>query len=166
MGQQAYLERRRLQPPNALKGYGKVARTEAETVHARVDLDPQHEAMRTGDLFEQLDLQRIVDDEIEAMARRFHQMLGGEHTLEQHDRLCDPCRPQREPLFQPRHPECIGLRKRQGGGHQAMSVCIGLHDGHDARAACALANRPQIVPQGLSVDDRPDQPIHRSTPSA
>ena len=166
MGQQTYLERRRLQPPNALERCGKVARTEAETVHARVDLDPQHEAVRAGNLLEQLDLQGIVDHEIEAMARRFHQMLGREHPFEQHDRLCDPCRPQCEPLFQPRHPECIGFRQRQGGGHQAMPVGIGLHDGHDARAPRALANRPQIVPQGLSVDDRPDQPIHRSTPSA
>ena len=38
---------------------------------------------------EQLDLQRVVHDELEAMTRGFGQLLGAEHAFEQHDGRAD-----------------------------------------------------------------------------
>ena len=166
VGQQADLERRRSQAPQALERRGEVARREAEAVHAGVDLDPQHEAVRAGRLLQQLDLQRIVHHQIEAVARRLQQLLGGENPLEQHDRLCDSGGAQRQALLETRHGESVRLGEGERGRHQPVTVGVGFDHRHDVRAPRALTDDPKIVSQGARVDHGPDQPAHRSTPSA
>ena len=42
----------------------------SQPVHAGVDLDPDHEAVRRAGAFEELDLQRIVHDQIEIVRAR------------------------------------------------------------------------------------------------
>src|SRR6185437_13556198 len=48
MRQQANLEGRGFEVAQPLEGGRKLARAEAQAVHAGVDLDPEHERMRSG----------------------------------------------------------------------------------------------------------------------
>ena len=98
-------------------------------------------------LLEQLDLQRIVHHEIEAVARRFEQLLRREHALEQHDRLADARGAQRQPFLEARHGEGVRLRERQRGRHEPVPIGIGLDHRHDPRAARRGADGAQIVAQ-------------------
>src|SRR6202043_1603160 len=116
----------RLQSADALECCRKLARAKAETVHAGVDFDPEQEALRTAALLEQLYLQHVVDDEVESVSCRFQQMLRSEDAFEQYDRLRDSGGPECEPLFQPRHPERIGLCERERRWHEPMPVSVGL----------------------------------------
>jgi len=88
------------------------------------------------------------------------------HAFEQDDRLGDPRGPERQPFLEPRNRECIRFRERQRCWNEPVPVGVGLDDCHDARPAGALPDCPQVVPQGVRIDDGPDQPVHRSTPSA
>ncbi len=93
----------------------------------------QHEAMRPIEALEQLDLQRIVHHQIEAVTRRLEQLLLREHAFEQHDGLGDARRAQREPFFEPRDRECIRIGERERRRHEAVPVGIRFHDRHDRR---------------------------------
>ena len=162
----AALERRGLEIAQALEGCRELAWPKAEAVHAGVDFDPEHEAMRTGIFLQDLDLQGVVHDEIEAVPRGLEELFRREHAFEEHDRLGHALGAQREALLQPRHREGIDLRQRQRRGHEPVPVCVRLHDRHDPGATRALADRPDIVPQRPGVDHRPDEAAHLSTPSA
>ena len=122
--------------------------------------------MRAAHLLQQLELQRIVHHQLEAMVRRLLQLRGAEHALEQHDGRRDAGGAQRQPLFQARHGEGIGLPQGERGRHQPMPVGVGLDDRHDTGAAGARTDDAEVVAQGVRVDDGPDQPAHRNTPSA
>ncbi len=95
-----------------------------------------------GTFLEQLDLQHVVDDEIEAVPGRFQQMLGGEHTFQQHDRLHDAGGAQREPLFQPRDTKRVRIRECQSRRDETVPISVRLHDRHHAGAACPFTNHP------------------------
>ena len=74
---------------------------------------------------------------------------------------------QRQPLFEARHRERVGvLRSRAPCWHEPVAVGVGLDDGDDPGAPGAGADDSEVVAQGLGVDDGPDQPAHRKTPSA
>ena len=117
-------------------------------------------------LLEQLDLTGVVNDEIEAVVRGILELRAAEHPLEQHDARGDAGRAQRHALLQARHGEGAGILDRQRRAHQSMPVGVGLDDRDELRAPGAGADDIQVVAQGLSVDDGPDQPAHRKTPSA
>src|SRR5262249_48450466 len=63
------IERWRRELLQPLEDVGEFGRPEPEPVHARIHLHPDDEAMRAAERFEQLDLQRIVHDDIEAVTR-------------------------------------------------------------------------------------------------
>ena len=64
---------------------GNASGPKPQAVHARVDLDPDDESVGAAMRLEQLELQRIVDHELEAMMRGLGELLGAEHAFEQHD---------------------------------------------------------------------------------
>jgi len=81
------------------------------------------------------------------MVRRLLQLRGAEHALEQHDGRRDAGGAQRQPLFQARHGEGIGLPQGERGRHQPMPVGVGLDDRHDTGAAGARTDDAEVVAQ-------------------
>ncbi len=165
VGQKPDLQRRRLHALQPLEGCGKFLGAKTQPVHARVDLDPDDEAMRADELFEQLDLQRVVDHEVEAVPCGFQHMLGGKDPFKQNNRLGDAFGTQCQTLLQPRHRERIGFSQRERRWHESMPIGVRLHDRHDPCASRPLADGSQVVSQRARVDDGPDEPVHLKTPS-
>ena len=166
VGEQPDFQGRRLEPLDTGQGSGEFFGPETEAIHPGIDLDPDQEARSARVFLQQLDLQRIVHHEVEPVPRNFQQLFGRKHTFEQDDWLSDPRGSERQSFFEARDRECIGLRERQRCWNEPVPVGVGFDHRHDSRSAGALPDCPQIVPQGVRVDDSPDQPVHRSTPSA
>ncbi len=116
--------------------------------------------------FEQLDLARVVHHEIEAVVSGIIELRAAEHALEQHDARGDPRGAQRHAFLQARHGEGARVLDGERCAHQSVPVSVGLDDRDDIRAPGAGADDIEVVTQGLSVDDGPDQPTHLRTPSA
>ena len=114
---------------------------------------------------QQLELQRIVDHELEAMMRGLGELLGAEHAFEQHDGRAHAGGAQRHALFEARHRETVGIGQRQRRGHQPVTVGIGLDDRHDLRARRIRADGAEVVAQRRGVDQRANQPDQRMIPS-
>src|SRR5205823_7337706 len=80
--EEAQLAGRGTQAPQALEHRGRLARRKPETIHAGVDLDPEHEALRAARALEELDLRDIVHHELEALPRGLLELLGAERSEE------------------------------------------------------------------------------------
>ena len=122
--------------------------------------------MRAAKRLQQLDLRRIVHDQLELQLRRRGQLPGVDDALEQHDRLGHARAAQRRRLLDAGDGEGIGAAQRQRDRHQTMSVGVRLDDRHDARLRRPRTQHLEVGAQRLRVDAGADQPHHLRTPSA
>jgi hypothetical protein len=100
VGHQADFQRGGLEVAEALEGLWELTRPKAQAIHAGVYFDPEQEALWAGALFEQLDLEFIVDHQVESVTGGFQQVLGGEDAFQQDNGLGDAGGSEGQALFQ------------------------------------------------------------------
>lgn len=124
-----------------------------EPPHPRIDLQPHTHPIRQGHAFEQVDLERMVDDEVQAQVRRQLQVLGIEDAFQDRDGRAYSTGPELQRLIEARHGQGIGMR-REGMRHrqQAVAVGVGLDHGHDARVRRMAAHNRKVMGKRREID--------------
>ena len=123
----------------------KLFEPEAEPVHAGVDLQPHHEAVRPRVRFQQRDLLERVNHELEIVLRCTLELTCAEHAFEQHDRDARCPRCAAPALLDARDTEASALGERARGVNETMAVGVGLDGGDHARAGAKRRTTARLL---------------------
>ncbi len=147
---------------------------EPQTVHPRVELQPDREPRAARRGAQQIDLFTRMHHEFEARHRRRLELVPVEHAFEQYRARQDSRPPQRQPLVHPRHGKGIDARSpRNCGGPSCSSAGLG---GTGLSVSVPGSDRPlravrqrtrhghQAVPVRIRLDDGHDPRAGRAFP--
>ncbi len=98
--------------PQALVRGAEFVETEAQAIHAGIDLDPGGHLRVARQGVEQLELLEAVHHQLEARLRGGGELLRAEHAFEQQDAIGEPGGAQCEPFADPRDGETVGFGER------------------------------------------------------
>ncbi len=133
---------------------GEIFDAKAQPVHAAVELQPDDEAMRAGELLQRIELFGRVNDDLTLFLGRERELLDAEHAFEQQDALSYASFTKRDSIGEASHTQTIGVRERASDTNHSMAVAIRFDDSNDARARRHPPHHCQITAQCRRIDGR------------
>jgi hypothetical protein len=94
------------------RGGARLARGESQAVHARIHLEPRAEHVRPAPGLEQVELERLVHEGLERVARGSFELGGVAESLQEHDARRAARLTQRQGLADARDRERVRARER------------------------------------------------------
>ena len=125
-----------------------------ESMHACVDLEPDHKSVRAAIRFEHLDLIERVHHDLELVSAGRLEILRAYHAFEQHQRMIEARVAQNERLIEARQTEGVGAREGARAWHESMTVGVRLDRRQHARLRRQASHHCEVVAQRLAADRR------------
>ena len=126
----------------------------SQPVHAGIELEPDH-GVATPRGLEQLHLLDAVHDHLEAARQRLVELVIGEDTGEQHDRLFDAAVVQGDRLGQSGNRKCVGVAEAVSDRRHTVTIGIGFDHRHDPGVRRSGTNDLEIMLEGAEPNQRP-----------
>ena len=141
---------------------GHRARGKPEAVHAGVNLEPDAEHVRAAPGFEQVELEGLVHEGLEPVARGGFELGSIAETLQQDDARCAARLTQRHRFPDARDCEGVGARERRRRRREPVAVGIRLDDRDYPAAGGQLADPSEVVSERRRVDDGARRPVQNA----
>ena len=132
--------------------FREIRRGESESMHPRIDLDPEPHRRPRGSGADDRDLRRGVHHRVDPLAREPVERLGVPKPSKNENGAFDARPPQGQGLLHSGHRKAVRLRQRPRGPYRSVAVGVRLDHGQHPARARQSADRREVAGECAQVD--------------